>query len=140
MCGKIIVVAVALFFISTAACYGEENVIRLICETTHYTSASGKDLIDKPASGKELITVYYHEDGTATITKKDTAFTLTYHGTISDEEIYGELNKKPSYPYDQESLVINRYTGEFEVSQISKIQKLVYWWYGSCLPVTENKF
>ena len=127
------VILLTLFFVLEA--HAERNTIRLICKYSHTINTEGKS---SGTSGEDLITVNYSDNGDAIIKKQGLGAEFT--GTITDEEVYGKTEYKISGSTIQQTLMINRYTGAFEITFeiIGSKGGLIH--YGICELVTKQKF
>lgn len=123
---------VLLFVFET---YAEANTIRLICQYSHTIEADGKS---SGTSGEDLVTVNYSDTGEAIIKKQGLG--ARFIGTITDEEIKGKTAYKISGTTIQQTIVINRYTGAFEITFeiVGSERGLIH--YGTCEPVAKKKF
>jgi hypothetical protein len=112
-----------------------ENTIRLICKYSHTIDDQGKS---SGTSGEDLITVKYSSNGKAVIKKQDLGAEFT--GTVNEEQISGETRYKMQDSVFHQTLLINRYTGTFEITFgiEGKNGGLIH--YGKCKPATEILF
>jgi|LGVF01.1.fsa_nt_gb hypothetical protein len=106
----IIPIFLTMFFVLKA--HAEQNTIRLICKHSHTIDATnGKS---SGTTGEDLVTVKYLDNGDAIIRKEGLG--AVFIGTISDEKIYGETEYEISGSKIQQTIMINRYTGAFEIT------------------------
>lgn len=125
----------SILLFSVFETYAEENIIRLICKYSHTIDADGKS---SSTSGKDLVTVTYSNDGKAIIKKQGLG--AQFSGTITDEEIKGNTKYKISESTIQQAIVINRYTGIFEITFKIMGSKGGLIHCGSCESVENKKF
>src|SRR5690554_6680634 len=85
--------------------------IRLICTYSYTINDKGEV---SGTSGEDLFTIIPLESGLAIIRKQRLG--TPFIGTVSKEEIAGEATYDMSNVKISESLVINRFTGEFQLS------------------------
>jgi hypothetical protein len=130
-----IIAAIFLTLLFVFETYAEENTIRLICKYSHTIEADGRS---SRTSGEDLVTVTYSDNGDAIIIKQ--GLEAEFNGTISDEEIQGKTEYKISGSTIQQAIVINRYTGAFEITFkiIGSEGGLIHC--GTCEPVAKMKF
>jgi len=130
---SIITVIFTLFFVLEV--HAEQNTIRLICNYSYTIDAEGKS---SKTSGEDLITVKYSDNGEAIIKKQGLG--AVFIGTVSDEEIYGKTEYEISGFAIQQTLMINRYTGAFEITfkKVGSEGGLIHC--GICELVTKKKF
>ena len=110
----------------------KKNKIRLSCKYSHTIDEKG----DKDTSGEDLITVIYTDDGEAVIKKEGLG--ALFEGTITDDEIKGTTEYKIQKVECEETIVINRYTGSFNINMKIGDSGMVH--FGTCEAVTEQKF
>jgi len=130
-----IIAAVFFTLIFGFQTYAEENTIRLICKYSHTIEADGTS---SRTTGEDLVTVNYSDNGVAIIKKQGLG--AEFIGTISDEKIQGETEYEISGSKIQQTIVINRYTGTFEITFhiIGAKGGLIHC--GICEPVAKKKF
>ena len=130
-----IIITIFLTLLFVFETYAEENTIRLICKYSHTIEADGSS---SGTSGEDLVTVSYSDNGAAIIRKQGLG--AEFKGTISDEEIQGKTEYKISGSTIQQTIVINRYTGAFEITFkiIGSEGGLIHC--GTCEPVAKKKF
>ena len=131
----IILTSIFLTLLLVFETYAEENTIRLICKYSHTIEADGS--ISR-TSGEDLVTVNYSDSGAAIIKKQGLG--AEFKGTISNEEIEGKTEYEISGSIIQQTIVINRYTGAFEITFkiIGSEGGLIHC--GTCEPVAKKKF
>lgn len=115
--------------------YAEENTIQLICKYSHTIEVDGRS---SGTSGEDLVTVNYSDNGEAIIRKQGLG--AEFSGTISDEQIQGKTEYRISGSTIQQTIVINRYTGAFEITFkiIGSEGGLIHC--GTCELVAKRKF
>ena len=113
----------------------DENTIRLICKYSHTIDDQGKS---SDTSGEDLITVKYSSDGKAIIKKQDLGAEFT--GTVNEEQISGETRYKIQDSIFHQTLLINRYTGAFEITFGVEGKKAGLIHYGNCKPALKKLF
>lgn len=106
-----IITAIFITLLFVFETYAGENTIRLICKYSHTIKADGRS---SGTSGEDLVTVNYSDNGEAIIRKQGLG--AEFNGTISDEVIQGKTEYKMSESTIQQTIVINRYTGAFEIT------------------------
>lgn len=114
----------------------EEDIdsIRLICSYDYTINNKGER---GGTSGEELFTVMPLERGLAIIRKQGLG--APFIGNISEEEIAGESTYDMSNVKVSEALVINRFTGEFQLSfKVVGKGGLIH--FGSCRAASERLF
>lgn len=128
--------ALGLLFIACGAFAADEDskAIRLVCTYSYSIDGKGER---GDTSGQELFTVVPLESGRAVIRKQGLG--VPFIGTISDEAIAGEASYEISNIKFEESLVINRFTGEFQLS-FGAVGKGGLTHFGTCRAVTKQLF
>lgn len=108
--------------------------IRLICTYSYTIDAKGEK---SDTTGEELFTVLPLKDGQVAVRKQGLG--APFLGRMSDEEIAADVSYEISNIKLAESLVINRFTGEFQLSfEAQGKAGLIH--FGSCRPVTKQLF
>ena len=122
-----------LLFVSYT--YAEEHTIQLICKYTHTINEDGSKC---RKSGEDLVTINYSDYGLAVIKKQ--GLEAMFIGTITDEEIHGKTKYKIQGTTIQQTILIYRSTGDFEITfkNIGSERGLTH--YGTCKPLAEEKF
>lgn len=130
-----IITAIFITLLFVFETYAGENTIRLICKYSHTIKADGRS---SGTSGEDLVTVNYSDNGEAIIRKQGLG--AEFNGTISDEVIQGKTEYKMSESTIQQTIVINRYTGAFEITFkiIGSEGGLIHC--GTCESVAKKKF
>jgi len=133
---KTIVIA-AIFFtlIFVFETHAEENTIRLVCKYSHTIDADGAS---SETSGEDLVTINYLDNGQAIIKKQGLG--AEFIGKISEEEIKGDTEYEISNLKVQQSILVNRYTGSFEITFRTVGSKGGLIHYGTCEAVSKKKF
>jgi hypothetical protein len=114
----------------------EENdkTIRLICTYSYTIDEKGEK---SGTSGEELFTVLPLRDGQVAVRKQGLG--APFSGKMSEEEIVADVNYEISNVKFAESLIINRFTGEFQLSFGAPGKPgLIH--FGKCRPVTKQLF
>ena len=112
-----------------------QTTIRLICK---YSNTVDKQGNSRETTGENLVTVTYSDNGKAIIKKDDLG--AEFIGTISEEKIYGETNYQIQNSMFYQTLIINRYTGAFEITFriTGKSDGIVH--YGKCEKATNKLY
>lgn len=121
--------------IAPLALRAEENTIRLICKYSHTIDDQGQS---SGTSGEDLITVVYSKNGSAVIKKQDLGAEFT--GIVNEEEIQGETRYKIQDSIFYQALLINRYTGAFQITFGVEENKGGLIHYGKCKQATDKLF
>ena len=133
-----VIIPIVLAMLFGLEAHGEQGTIqtiRLICKYSQ--TIDGTNGKSSGTSGEELVTVAYSDDGTAAIKKEGVG--ALFIGTISDEKIYGETEYEISGSKFQQTIMINRYTGAFEITFITGSGGgLIH--YGTCEKTVKKKF
>lgn len=132
----LIVTATCMGLVSSTADAAENSseTIRLRCAYSYSIHSDGSR---GGTSGEDLFTVKYTNDGKAKIRKQGLG--AEFSGNISDEEIVGDAIYQVANVRMIESLVINRFTGAFQISFVA-VGKSGLIHFGTCRPVTKPLF
>jgi hypothetical protein len=119
---------------TSLAAENSNQTIRLLCAYSYTIDSDGKR---SDTSGEDLFTVMYAENGQAKIRKQ--GLSSEFSGKISEEKIVGEVTYKVTNIQFTEFLVINRFTGAFQIS-FGAVGKGGLIHFGTCRPVTKPLF
>jgi hypothetical protein len=110
------------------------KTIRLICTYSYTIDDKGEK---SGTTGEELFTVLPLRDGQVAVRKQGLG--APFLGKMSEEEIIADVNYEVSNVKLAESLIINRFTGEFQLSFGAPGKSgLIH--FGKCRPVTKQLF
>lgn len=112
----------------------DSKAIRLICTYSYTINEKGEQ---SDTSGEELFTVVSLKNGQVAVRKQGLG--VPFLGRMSVEEITGEANYEIKNIKFAESLVINRFTGEFQLS-FGVVGKGGLIHHGNCRAVTKKLF
>ncbi len=120
--------------ICAAQATGGHNTIRLICKYSHTIDDQGKQ---SPTSGETLFTVVPLRDGKVTVQKQGLG--APFSGTLTEVEIAADVSYEIGNTTYAQSLVINRFTGELQITfGVQGKAGLVH--FGSCRQATKPLF
>lgn len=112
----------------------DNKTVRLICTYSYTIDEKGEK---GGTSGENLFTVVPLKDGQVAVRKQGLG--VPFLGKMSKEEITADVSYEVSNIKLAESLVINRFTGEFQVSFGTPGKPgLIH--FGSCRPATKQLF
>jgi hypothetical protein len=126
-------IALCVVLANTVLAQEDPKAIRLICTYSYSIDDKGER---SGTSGEELFTVLALEGGRAVIRKQ--GLSAPFFGTVSDEEIAGEANYEVENIKLAESLSINRFTGQFQLSFGAAGKRVIH--FGKCRSVTKQLF